>query len=587
MSLVAEQFQDEITFVRNVVRDFAKVNPQLLQFIIEEETDPDVERLIEGLAYITSTLKLKLKHDFPELIQSLLVLLWPNYLKPIPSLTILEASINDETQQVMLPRGNNVYYQTQTLFPYTFQTCRDLIVTPLIISDLQLSRQLQNDSLIIHFKLDTNFKPRNLNDLQFYLGEDSYVGSILYMMLMNYVESGCIVINGVELPLTNLQFSPIGFSREQSLLPYAENTNKGFRILHEYFAFPEAFLFLQLSHQDDHILPDSIDYSEFQLKISFSHMFDSRIKLRKNMIKLNCVPAINLFSHDSEPILLDGKKEKYPLVASYQNSDQFEIFTVTKVESGSRRNKNGKKRAEYVDFNSFDHQHQFDKGRDKLFYNVVETQDKRTLAIRHWLSFIRGDEENWINKIETISVTLLCSNKDKPSNLKIGELKQVISLENHIQIYLTNIIRPTLQLVPMIDETQYWTTISNLAKNYNSLLQKDILKQLFQSYHFPAMHNRQEEKSLLKVISGIVEIDSKQVERKLKNGLIVRGVETYLYLSQSVFKSEGDLYVWSTVLAHFFAQQAALNSFHLLNVINVDNQEHYTWPVKIGQHLLI
>ena len=50
MSLVAEQFQDEITFVRNVVRDFAKVNPQLLQFIIEEETDPDVERLIEGLA---------------------------------------------------------------------------------------------------------------------------------------------------------------------------------------------------------------------------------------------------------------------------------------------------------------------------------------------------------------------------------------------------------------------------------------------------------------------------------------------------------------------------------------------------------
>ncbi|MCO6538095.1 MAG: type VI secretion system baseplate subunit TssF [Gilliamella sp.] len=583
MSLITEQFHDEIVFVRDIAHDFAKVHPQLLQFIIEDEKDPDVERLIEGLAYITSQLKLKLKSGLPELIQSLLVLLWPSYLKPIPSLTILEASVHDKTASAMLRKGNEIKYQATGEVSYAFQTCRDLLVTPLVIQDLQLSHHLQQNSLIIDFVLDSDLKLNNLNDLQFYLGEDSYVGSILYMMLLNYVVSGCIIVNGVELPLTNLRFNPIGFNNEQTLLPYADNTNKGFRTLHEYFAFPEGFLFLQLSHDDKNLFPISVNYNHFQLKINFSYIIDSRIKLRKDMIKLNCVPAINLFYHDAEPILLDGKKEKYPLEANYQYSDNFEIYSVVKVESKSEKNKI----TEYYDFNRFEYKHELHKGPERHFYNITQTQDKRMLTIRHWISFVRSDEKDWIGNIETISVKLLCSNKDKPSQLKIGDLNQVISIDHNNYLTLKNIIRPTLQLVPMIDETQYWTTISNLAKNYKSLLQKDILKQIFQSYHFPAMHNPQQERTLLKILSGIVKIDSNQIERKLANRMVVRGVKTYIHLSQSVFKSEGELYLWGTVLAHFLAQQAALNSFHLLVLVNIDNQERYTWPVKVGQHLLI
>ncbi|WP_081300091.1 type VI secretion system baseplate subunit TssF [Gilliamella sp. Choc5-1] len=582
MSLITEQFHDEIVFIRDIAHDFAKVHPQLLQFIIEDEKDPDVERLIEGLAYITSQLKLKLKYDLPELIQSLLVLLWPNYLKPIPSLTILEASIHDKTTNAMLLKGSEIKHQATSTASYTFQTCRDLLVTPLVIKDIKLSHQLQQNSLIIDFALDPHLKLNNLNALQFYLGDDSYVGSILYMMLLNYVTSGCIIVNGVELPLTNLRFNPIGFNHEQTLLPYADNTNKGFRTLHEYFAFPEGFLFLQILHDDNNLFPTSINCTHFQLKINFNCDIDPKIKLRKHMIKINCVPAINLFYHDAEPILLDGKKEKYPLEANYQYRDNFEIYSVVRVES---RTKN--EIAEYYDFNSFEHKNQLYKDKNKRFYNITQTQDKRTLTIRHWISFVRSDEKDWINNIETISVKLLCSNKDKPSELKIGDLKQVISIDDKSQITLKNIIRPTLQLVPMIDESQYWTTISNLAKNYKSLLQQDILKQIFQSYHFPAMHNPQQERTLLKILSGIVKIESCQVKRKLANKMVVQGVKTYIHLSQSVFKSEGDLYLWGTVLAHFLAQQAALNSFHLLVIVNIDNQEHYTWPVKVGQHLLI
>ena len=158
MSLITEQFHDEITFVRDIVHDFAEEHPQLLQFIIDSEKDPDVERLIEGLAYLTSKLKLKLKQDLPELIQSLLVLLWPSYLKPIPSLTIFEATIHDKSSSTLLKQGQKIYHNANGVFPYIFETCRDLLITPLIISDLQISRDLQEDALLINFEVDPNLK---------------------------------------------------------------------------------------------------------------------------------------------------------------------------------------------------------------------------------------------------------------------------------------------------------------------------------------------------------------------------------------------------------------------------------------------
>ena len=189
-------------------------------------------------------------------------------------------------------------------------------------------------------------------------------------------------------------------------------------------------------------------------------------------------------------------------------------------------------------------------------------------------------------KNEIVSIRLLCTNRDIPSQLRIGELRQIVKAEG-TSIQLSNVMRPTLQLTPMLDKTQYWTTVSNLAQNYKSLLEPDALRQMLFSYNFPAMHNKQAERSALKAFSGILSIESHQAERKIANGLIIRGVESHLYVKQSAFNSEGELYLFGAVLARFFSQHATLNSFHLLTLINMDNQERYTWPVKVGQHSLI
>ncbi|MFU2083444.1 type VI secretion system baseplate subunit TssF, partial [Gallibacterium anatis] len=60
-----------------------------------------------------------------------------------------------------------------------------------------------------------------------------------------------------------------------------------------------------------------------------------------------------------------------------------------------------------------------------------------------------------------------------------------------------------------------------------------------------------------------------------------------LYIKQSEFNGEGEMFLFCTILSRFFSLYASVNSFHKLKVINIDNQESYEWPIQIGQHKLM
>ncbi|PHI31682.1 type VI secretion system baseplate subunit TssF [Budvicia aquatica] len=582
-----QQFQDEMTFIKSAIHDFADMNPQLSQFLIEEGQDPDVERMLDGLAYMTATLKAKLKQDFPNLSQDLIQLLWPNYLRPVPSITIMNAtSLSDRIN--FIPKGTQVTTSTSDQPACIFQICRDLIVTPAKLESSQIVRE-SSDSLLLTFSFNHSSEPLDLEQYSFYLGQDPYIGSQLYMMLTNYVTSASVVINDVELPLETPKFNLVGFERSDAMIPYPENTNTGNRLLQEYFCFNEGFLFLRITHENKNIFPKSLKYSTFSLKVNFSRSFPPSLKLRNDSVQINCVPAINLFHHDGEPIILHGRKSQYPIVASYQYPEDYDIFSVEHVESCNRRSTtNGNQHQyTYVPFNSFKHQIQREKGYQRLYYQSKQTQHIKNKKITHWLSFVRGDEELWQNKDEIISLRLMCTNRDMPAQLHIGEISHITDKGLADVIKVQNITRPTMQLSPILDSTLYWKAISNLAQNYMSLLDTEVLKQMLMGYNFPAQHNRQSEKNAIKQLSGIQKMETKPSERRLPDGLMVRGFETSIFIKQSTFNSEGEMYLFGTVLSQFFSQVAALNSYHLLTMINMDNQERYTWPMKIGQHSLI
>ncbi len=151
---------------------------------------------------------------------------------------------------------------------------------------------------------------------------------------------------------------------------------------------------------------------------------------------------------------------------------------------------------------------------------------------------------------------------------------------------MTNITVPSQPLRPILDGSLLWTLISNLSLNYLSLLSKDALSSVLRAYDFRALYDRQAERIAKRRLQAIVKVESRPID-KLVQGLPVRGLCSSLYIDQDGFGSEGELFLFGTVLNHFFALYASINSFHQLELINVTNKEKYTWDSQVGMQPLI
>lgn len=582
-------FRDELAFLRLQGREFADAYPELTRFLSEQNTDPDVERLLEGFAFLTGNLRAKIEDEFPELTHGLLNMLWPNYLRPVPSMTIMQFSVipGAIAQPALVRQGCQLDSLPIDEVTCHFQTCHDTWVYPADIHHIsaQSGNDLSTISLDIALHAPLPLSELQLDKLRFFLGGDSYTAYELYFWLSNQLSHIELEIDGKRFRQEAKALKSVGFERDDALLPYPNNVYSGYRILQEYFCFPESFLFFELSGGEWPKQP--LPVSEFKIHFCFDQPLPAELKIRPDSFMLNCVPAINLFQHDSEPVNLNGRQAEYPLKASYRHADSFEIFSVDQVEGwveGNLGRSRGTPRI-YQPFESFQHQIERAKHRLALYYRVRVRESVSGDGFEHSLSFVRGDETTTVDLDESISVTLTCTNRSRAARLKVGSICVPTGSSPSFATF-RNLIRPTRPLRPALDGSLHWTLISNLSLNYVSLLRRDALVQVLRTYDFPALHDKQAEQASRKRLAGIEEIETTPVDR-LVRGMPVRGLKSVLSIRQSAFGSEGELYLFSTVLAHFFSLYASVNAFHLLEVVNLDNKERYQWPVQIGQHSLM
>lgn len=185
------KFREEIDYLRRLGREFARDNPQLSQFLGDEAADPDVERLLEGFAFLTAKLRLKIEDDLPELTHSLLQLLWPNYLRPLPSATIMRFNPVERaiTTRQVIPKGTRVLSRPVDGTRCQFRTSTDVVIYPLEIVEVSDAHTREKSIMRVDLAplagnaIDTF----DCDKLDFHLSGDDTTAMTLYLWLSCYL----------------------------------------------------------------------------------------------------------------------------------------------------------------------------------------------------------------------------------------------------------------------------------------------------------------------------------------------------------------------------------------------------------------
>lgn len=596
-------FREELTFLREEGRLYSEIKPHLAAFLDGKNTDPDVERLLEGFAFLTSRLREKLDDDFPELSHSMINMLWPNYLRPFPSATIAQFyPISDalSSQQTIEPGVKIAGTPPQREIECEFRTCRGLTVYPIVRTGINVEQSRDKTVVNLQFETQNNYTLGgiDLSELSFFLGESSYESNTLYLWFHHFLDYIEIVVGEQRFRLPKELLNAEGFSKGEGILPYPKNVYQGYRILHEYLVYPESLLSMKLSGLQEYFVNNPED--SFEIKFHFLRSFPSDIRINDRHLQIFCVPAVNLFRYSAEPILLTGFEEEYLAIPSRLTPDYYEAFSFINVV-GWKENENDKgatqqaaKKVEiardydriYYPFETFQHEEERDRKGKAYYYRTRIKENIYHGGLDHYISFSRSDEVNQISKGETVSIDMICTNRFIPLELGKGDLKEMKDTDPSF-VKIRNITEPSVPLHPIIDEKLLWMLISNLSLNYTSLLSKESLQTIVKAYDFKSFHDRQSEKITQKKINkGVLSIETATIDRVYR-GLPVRGIHSVMKLDQDAFSCEGDLFLFSKVLSYFFGLYASINSFHDLTVINVTNNERYEFPARIGEQPLI
>lgn len=587
-------FHDELSALRELGAEFADSNPRLAPFLATEAQDPDVERLLEGFAFLTGRLRQKLDDELPELTHSVMSLLWPNFLKPIPSLSVIQMlPMEGLTGKKQIKRKSMVLSTPVDGTQCQFQTCYDVDLYPLLVSDVNHSIQSSGSNISIQLSLldeKANFNELSLNHLKFYLYGDLQTSHTMYLYFCRYLQD--IRINIIDTEgnkifislLENTDVVPSGFSDNEYLLPYSENLFSGYRVFQEYFALSEKYLFIDingLNNLDEKIEDLGIDnISAIELECSFYRTLDTGIKITKDSLKLYCTPIINLFEHKSAPVLLDYKKIDYRLLPSAINPKHYEVYHVCEVEGWGHSDH---KRRKYPHFESFNHS--LNVNIQSLYYQIRVKESQDGQALDSYISFVNQAEGNQTPQEETIEASLICTNRNLPIKLGIGDInKPGEGIPEYVN--LNNISPVTPEFIPPMNKGFHWQLISNMSLNYQSLMNKDALRVILSTYDYRSYYDRQQARASQHRLDGIESIKVDKIDR-LFHGRPVRGIRSTINVLESKFANEGEMFLFFTILNEFFSLYVSLNSFHELKVKGIEQGEVYLWSAKIGQQPII
>ncbi len=573
-------YQDELAYLRELGLEFAKANPEGAHFVGEAGGDPDVERLLEGFSFLTARIRQKLDDELPELTHSLIEMFWPHYLRSIPSMAILqfEALPQAAKEARTIARGAEIQSVPVDGTPCRFRTAYDLALQPFAIESVVLRTETP-PSLRIKVKVADGVQLPKIapSSIRLHLAGDAAASRSLYLCLRRYLTRVSVqAAGGKPVPLAKAAVKPVGFTPDELLLPFPGNSYTGFRLLQEYFAFPSKFMFLDVAGLDG--LAGLGAVPSFELIFDLARLPESMPPVSTANVLLHCVPAVNLFAHEADPIRLDQTRTEYKIRPSGDNSLHYEIFTLDKMSGVV---KGAGKSREYRPLFRFTRP----AGGETLFYRSRLQPSVTDDGNDVFLTPLPADASGAVPEIEVLSLELTCTNRQLPTKLKVGDIN-VPTSQSPTFARFKNITKPTNAIPPPLGSDLHWRLLSHLALNYLSLINLDTLKVLLGLYNFRARVDRQAENAQRLLLDGIKRIAAVPSTR-LVEGHPVRGLSVEVDLDEDNFGGEGEAYLFGALLDEFLSQYVSLNAFCRLTVKGVKYGEIHAWPTRTGDRIIL
>jgi len=607
-------YERELAYLRHMGAEFAEKYPKIASRLLLEPSrceDPHVERIIESFAFLAARIHLKLDDEFPEITEALLSILYPHYLRPIPSASIAEFQLDPEQGKLStglkIRKESMLYSRPVNGLPCKFKTCYDVTLWPMRVAEAQwvtpdhLKPAVKALDAVAALRVrldclpDAGFDKLGINSLRFYLNGESNVSYSLYELLLNNCTQVILrdlspnsKISPVTLPADSVR--AVGFKNDEALLPYPHRSFYAYRLLQEYFFFPEKYLFL-----DVHGL-DQLSRAGFKEKVELLFLIsrfegDDRQQMLElgvspKVLRLGCSPIINLFPMAAEPILLDQKSYEYPVIPDIRRRRAFEIFSVDDVISPDPHSD---QLTHYEPFYRYRHATSREEGRRQAFWYInrrpsIRRDDEGTDV---FLSLVDLSGRPVQPDLDTVTVKCSCSNGDLPSRLPFGGEAGDFELDGASSIKrIVALRKPTPTVRPPTGKGMQWRLISHLSLNYLSLVSegKDALQEILRLYNFSDSAHAE------KQVAGIARLTSKRDFARVisEHGIsFVRGTRVDLELDEEQFVG-GGAYLFAAVLEHFLGQYASLNSFTQLAVTTQQRKDVLgQWPPRAGQAILL
>ena len=578
--MFSRHYHSELSFLREMVRVFAKAHPKTAGMLGERGGDPDIERLLQAFSFLAARIRERLDDEVPEVIHELCGLVAPQYLRSIPACSVVEFSPLAAGERQSLSAGTELVAVPVENTSCRFRTTQPVDAHSLSVQEAILEGPQSSKPLLRLSFLSTKAGIKDVfteAGIRLFLHGEFAVATTLWLWFVRYCRDVTLRGHGgkgPELSLGHQVIRPVGFEPEDALLPWPRQAPASLRLLQEYFTLPQKFLFIDLKP-----LSQAREVAEERFELAFA--FDRPLKLPGRIgadcFRLYCAPVINLFQASADLVRSDLQGAEHLLRPAGVNARHAEVYSVDAVTELSR---GSSERIVYSPFVGYEHLAR--PQARQPFYRLRRERSPSDDGLDTYLAL--GAPREFAPSLGegTLSVDLTCTNRALAGRLRTGEISVSTKATPH---RFTNLLPATKPVVPPMGDELHWRLLGNLAAGQHSFQDVESLRALLSLHDFQGAADSQAGSSR-RLAEAIQSVEARSV-RRLVDEAALCGAHVTVEIHEASFASRGELVLFGFILDELLASRVSLNSFTVLHMLLRPSGTEYLWSPRTGSHFML